>query len=191
APRAASIPRRTQAPLPRLTPASRTTTGTARVGSPRTTSAGRAPEPSMTTSTSAVQRPEPRYSRMRSRVGPMRRSSLNAGITTLRSTRALGASRCGRGGAAAWVTRRGAHLRQEVVHGDRYIRERDERETAPPPRDLDQCVPARRRVGRPVHLHVVLAEVDDPVLGDAGGGVDRRLREAVLGQRAYRHLDHE
>src|SRR5262249_33957448 len=83
-PRPSSMPRRTQEPLPRFTPLSSTRTGKS-VTIPRTISAVRSREPSTTTRTSPFHRCSPRKATTRSRRRPIRRSSLHAGMTTLRS----------------------------------------------------------------------------------------------------------
>ena len=52
-------------------------------------------------------------------------------------------------------------------------------------------VEACRGIRPPQHLDAIVAEIDDPVLGDSGGRVDRPLGETVLGRRSVGNLDHQ
>jgi hypothetical protein len=78
---------------------------------------------------------------------------------------------------------------EEVVHRDRHVREGDQREALATTKDRALEVAAARGAGGGVVLHAVFAEVDEHILRHAVPGVDRTLREPVLGQRGVGDLE--
>ena len=59
------------------------------------------------------------------------------------------------------------------------------------PADPHDAIAPCSGIGAPEDLHVVVAQVHDPVFRNAGRCVDRSFRDAVLREGRIRDLDHQ
>jgi hypothetical protein len=74
-------------------------------------------------------------------------------------------------------------LGQDLSDTDVRVRHDEQAEAVATMRDASVGVAARRWIRRAENFDTVVAQVDEPILGDAGGSIEGRFCEAILNQR--------